>query len=190
MGPPSLFSLFLLPHLIGYPMYLVSMERYFQAASGCGSFMAHGSFSTKHVGIYQNTASDTYYQYLCFPPEITPIWTSPPFTLQVLQQFLIDSGSIGEGFGVEIHVLLVGLQGYSHLLNGWSILRGWFSVGVSDMEFWSILSFISHVKFCFFLKYFVDGYLYRSFPIKNIPPSWAIRPQSDFQSHFPVLTLL
>src|SRR5260370_10230186 len=107
-----------LPPPNGYPTYLVLMERYFQAASGRGSFMAHGSFSTKHVGIYRNTASDTYYQYLCFPPKITLIWTSPPFTLQVLQQFLIDSGSIGEVFEVEIHVLLLGFQGYSHLLNG------------------------------------------------------------------------
>src|SRR5260370_40133451 len=96
------------PPTYGSPTYLVSMERYFQAESGRGSFMAHGSFSTKHVGIYRNTASDTYYQYPCFPPEITPIWTSPPFTLQVLQQFLIDSGCIGEGFEVEFQGLLVG----------------------------------------------------------------------------------
>src|SRR5260370_29840941 len=80
----------------------------FQAASGRGSFMAHGSFSTKHVGIYQNTASNTYYQYPCFPPDITHIWTSPPSSLQVLQQFLIDSGSIGSDFGAEFSGLLVG----------------------------------------------------------------------------------
>jgi len=93
------------------------MERYFQAASGRGGFMAHGSFSTKHVGIYRNTAFDKYYQYPGFPLDIIPIWTSPPFTLQVLQQLLIDSGSIGEAFEVEIHVLLVGFQGFSHLLD-------------------------------------------------------------------------
>src|SRR5260370_38118654 len=105
------------PPPYGYPTYLVSMERYFQAASGRGSFMARGSFSTKHVGIYRNTASDTYYQYPGFPLDIIPIWTFPPFTLQVLQQLLIDSGSIGEGFEVEIYVLLIGFQGYSHLLD-------------------------------------------------------------------------
>src|SRR5260370_2560568 len=97
------FIIFLIPppSPYGYPTYLVSMERYLQAASGRGSFMARGSFSRKHVGIYRNMASNTYYQYPCFPPDITPIWTSPPSTLQVLQQFLIDSGSIGSDFGAE-----------------------------------------------------------------------------------------
>src|SRR5260370_37658400 len=78
-----------------YPAYLVSMERYFQAASGRGSFMVRGSFSTKHVGIYRYTASNTYYQYPCLPPDITPIWTCPPSPLQVLLQFLMDSVSVG-----------------------------------------------------------------------------------------------
>ena len=105
---PFSISLIPPPPPYGYPTYLVSMERYFQAASGRGGFMAHGSFSTKHVGIYRNTASDTYYQYPCFPPNITPIWTSPPSTLQVLQQFLIDSGSIGNDFEAEFQGLLVG----------------------------------------------------------------------------------
>src|SRR5260370_30929914 len=113
---PFIVSFIPPPPPYGYPTYLVSMERYFQAASGRGSFLARGSFFTKHVGIYRNTASITYYQYPCFPPEITPIRTSPLSTLQVLQQFLIDSGSIGEGFEVEIYVSLVGFQGYSHLL--------------------------------------------------------------------------
>src|SRR6266478_9268841 len=132
------FIIFLIPPPppYGYPTYFVSMERYFQAASGRDSSMAHGSFSTKHVSIYRNTASNTYYQYPCFPPEITPIWTSPPFTLQVLQQFFIDSKSIGEGFEVEVYVSLVGFQGYSHLLYSLKYLCGWFSVGVSDVEFW------------------------------------------------------
>src|SRR5260370_20026500 len=67
------FIIFLIPPPppYGYPTYLVSMERYFQAASGRGSFMARGSFFTKNVGIYRNTASNTYYQYPCFPPDIT-----------------------------------------------------------------------------------------------------------------------
>ena len=92
------------------------MEMYSQAASGRGSYVAHRPFSTDNVGIYRNMASIIYYQYPHFLPKITPIWTSPPFTLQVLQQFSIDSGSIGKGFAVEIYVFLVGFQGYSHLL--------------------------------------------------------------------------
>src|SRR5260370_28846486 len=66
------------------PTYLVSMARYFQAASGRGSYVARGSFSMEYFGIYRHTASNTYCQYISTLSEITPIWTFPPSTIQVL----------------------------------------------------------------------------------------------------------
>ncbi len=61
----------------------------------------------EYVGIYRNTASNTYCQYISTLSEITPIWTFPPSTIQVLWQFYIDSESFGGGFEVEFHGLLL-----------------------------------------------------------------------------------
>src|SRR6266478_1758647 len=66
------------------PYVFVSMERYFQGPSGRGSYVAPGPFSMNNVGIYRNTASNTYCQYISTLSEITPIWTFPPSTIQVL----------------------------------------------------------------------------------------------------------
>src|SRR5260370_42127083 len=81
---PFSISLIPPPPPYGYPPCLVLMERYFQGLSWRGSFMAHGPFSTNNVGIYRNTASNTYCQYISTLSEITPIWTFPPSTIQVL----------------------------------------------------------------------------------------------------------
>ena len=96
------------PPPYGNPPSLVSMERDSQAASGRDGYGAHGPLSMDIVGIYWNPASIVYYQYPHLLPKISPILTSTPFTLQVLQQSSIDSGSIRKGFEAENHVFLVG----------------------------------------------------------------------------------
>src|SRR5260370_42226529 len=72
------------PLRYGYPMCLVSMERYFQGLSRRESYVARGPFSTDNVGIYRITATNTYCQYISTLSEITPIWTFPPSNIQVL----------------------------------------------------------------------------------------------------------
>src|SRR6266850_2988526 len=107
-GDPSSISLISPPLSYGYPTCLVPLDRYSQGASGRGSYVAHGPFSTNNVGIYRNTPFNTYCQYISTLSEITPIWTFPPSTIQVLGQFYSDSESFGGGFEVEFHGLLVG----------------------------------------------------------------------------------
>src|SRR5260370_16548402 len=66
------------------PPCLVSMERYFQGLSRREGYVARGPFSTGNIGIYQIMATNTYCQYISTLSEITPIWTSPRSTIQVL----------------------------------------------------------------------------------------------------------
>src|SRR5260370_19834615 len=74
---PFTISLIPPPPPYGYPACLVPLDRYFQGASGRGSYVAHGPFSTNNVGIYRNMASNTYCQYISTLSEVTPIWTFP-----------------------------------------------------------------------------------------------------------------
>src|SRR6266478_2029702 len=60
------------------------MERYFQGLFRREGYVAHGPFSTGNVSIYQITATNTYCQYISTLSKITPIWTFPPSTIQVL----------------------------------------------------------------------------------------------------------
>src|SRR6266850_4871439 len=66
----------------------------FQAASGHGSFMAHGSFS-QNMSAFTGTWPLTHIVNISAFHQRLPLSGSPPFTLQVLQQFPIDSGSTG-----------------------------------------------------------------------------------------------
>src|SRR5260370_32542309 len=80
------FTISLISHSLpyGYPVYLISMEIYLQGLSWCVNYMACGPFSMDNIGIYQIMATNKYCQYISTLSEITPIWTFPPSTIQVL----------------------------------------------------------------------------------------------------------
>src|SRR5260370_31472894 len=78
----------------GYPMYLVSMERYSQCASCCDSFMAHRPFSTEYVGIYRDNIPSISFNILPSYIRDSLFQNLPPLVIQVPCQSSIDLGSI------------------------------------------------------------------------------------------------
>src|SRR5260370_34750652 len=68
---------------------------------------------------------------------------------------------------------------------GLSTLCSWVDVGRSGMEFWSYISFNIACEDPFFLKYFVVGYLYRSFPIKKNSPFLSHKTTEQFPEPLP-----
>src|SRR5260370_23543453 len=77
------FPYFSSPTLWIPPMFGID-GKVFQGLSRREGYVAHGLFSMGNIGIYQIMASNTYCQYISTLSKITPIWTSPPSTIQVL----------------------------------------------------------------------------------------------------------
>src|SRR5260370_37645286 len=102
-GPPALFSLFLLPHLMDTPHIWYLWKGIFKAHLGVAVSWCTDHFSW-NTSAFIGTWPLTHIVNIPVFYLIIPIWTSPPSTHQLLQQLLIGSGSTGSDFEAEFQV--------------------------------------------------------------------------------------